>query len=295
MTRVARIAHRIASRARPAAALLPALAVAAWAAAQAPAFGQEPASGAIDAGALLREAAERYRTADELETAGRTAAAAEALRGALLRYERVGAATGWSNGLLAYNAANTYLRLGDVGRAVLMYRRAAELVPGDRNVRRGLAYARRLRTDRIEEPVSAGVARVVLFWHDLVPARTRAIAFLALWTAFWAGVLLRLLTAGARRARWLRPAGAACLLLAGALAASLAADVIDAAARPGVITAASVVARQGDGHSYEPGFGSALHGGTEFRLLEDRGEWWRIRLIDGRETWIPAAAGELIR
>ena len=283
-----RVTQRIASRARPAAALLPALAVAAWAAAQ------EPAPGAIDAGALLREAAERYRTADELETAGRTAAAAEALRGALLRYERVGAATGWSNGLLAYNAANTYLRLGDVGRAVLMYRRAAELVPGDRNVRRGLAYARRLRTDRIEEPVSAGVARVVLFWHDLVPARTRAIAFLALWTAFWAGVLLRLLTAGARRARWLRPAGAACLLLAG-LAASLAADVIDAAARPGVITAASVVARQGDGHSYEPGFGSALHGGTEFRLLEDRGEWWRIRLIDGRETWIPAAAGELIR
>ncbi len=273
---------------RAAAASLLALAVAVCAAAQ------QSAAGAIDAAALLREAAELYRTADELETAGRAGAAAEALRGALLRYERVGEATGWSNGLLAYNAANAHLRLGDVGRALLGYRRAAELVPGNRYVRRGLAYARRLRADRIEEPVSAGVARVVLFWHDLLPARTRAIAFQALWTAFWVGFLLRMLAAGVRRRRWLRPAGAACLLLAGALAASLATDAIDASA-PGVITAASVVARQGDGHSYEPSFGSALHGGTEFRLLEDRGEWWRIRLADGRQTWIVAAAGELVR
>lgn len=280
--------------ARAGAASLLAAAVAAWAAAQQPAPAQ-PAAAEIDAAALLREAAELYRTADELQTAGRTAAAAEALRGALLRYERVGQATGWSNGLLAYNAANTHLRLGDVGRAVLMYRRAAELVPGNRDVRRALAHARRLRTDRIEEPASSGAARAALFWRGLLPARTRAAAFLALWTAFWAGFVLRMLVAGVRRTGWLRPAGAACLLAAAALAASLAADAIDARTPPGVITAASVVARQGDGHSYEPSFGSALHGGTEFRLLEDRGEWWRIRLADGRNTWIAAPAAELLR
>ena len=259
------------------------------------AVAQEPAAGAMDAGALLGKAADLYRQADQLESAGQSAAAAEALRGALLRYERVGSPTGWSNGRLAYNAANTHLRLGDMGRAVLMYRRAAELIPGDRNVRQGLAYARRLRADWIDEPVSAGVARVVLFWHYLLPTRTRAIAFLVLWGAVWAGVLLRMLVAGVRRQRWLRPAGAACVLLAAALVASLAAELVQASAPPGVITAASVVARQGDGHSYEPSFGSALHGGTEFRLLEDRGEWWQIRLVDGRETWIVAGAGELIR
>ena len=259
------------------------------------AVAQDPAADAMDTGALLREAADLYRQADQLESAGQSAAAAEALRGALLRYERVGSSTGWSNGRLAYNAANTHLRLGDVGRAVLLYRRAAELMPGDRNVRQGLAYARRLRADWIDEPVSAGVARVVLFWHYLLPTRTRAIAFLVLWGAVWAGVLLRMLVVCVRRQRWLRPAGAASVLLAAALVASLAAELVQASTPPGVITAASVVARQGDGHSYEPSFGSALHGGTEFRLLEDRGEWWQIRLVDGRETWIVAGAGELIR
>ena len=277
------------NRARRAVALLLALAVAAGAVAQA------PAGDSMDQSALLREAADLYRQADRLETAGQSAAAAEALRGALLRYERVGAATGWSNGRLAYNAGNTHLRLGDVGRAVLMYRRAAELMPGDRNVRRGLAYARGLRADRIDEPVSAGLLRVVLFWHYLLPTRTRAIAFLVLWSAVWSGVLLRMLVAGVRRQRWLRPAGAACVLVAAALAGSLAAELIAAATPPGVITSASAVARQGDGHSYEPSFASALHGGTEFRLLEDRGEWWHIRLADGRETWIVAGAAELIR
>ena len=277
------------TRVRRAAPLLLALAVAAGAVAQ------EPAGDAMDAVALLREAADLYRQADQLDTAGQSAAAAEALRGALLRYERVGSETGWSNGRLAYNAANTHLRLGDVGRAVLLYRRAAELMPGDRNVRQGLAYARRLRADRIDEPVSAGLLRVVLFWHYLLPTRTRAIAFVALWCAVWAGVLLRMLAPVVRRQRWLRPAGAACVLLAAAVAGSLAAELIEASTPPGVITAASVVARQGDGHSYEPSFASALHGGTEFRLLEDRGEWWHIRLVDGRETWIVAGAGELIR
>lgn len=277
------------NRVRRAVALVLTLAVAAEA------FAQASAGDSTAQSALLREAADLYRQADALETAGQSAAAAEALRAALLRYERVGSETGWSNGRLAYNAGNTHLRLGDAGRAVLMYRRAAELMPGDRNVRRGLAYAHGLRADRIDEPVSAGLMRVVLFWHYLLPTRTRAIAFLVLWSAVWAGVLLRMLVAGVRRQRWLRPAGAACVLLAAALAGSLAAELIAAATPPGVITAASVVARQGDGHSYEPSFASALHGGTEFRLLEDRGEWWHIRLADGRETWIVAGAAELIR
>ena len=278
-------------RARPAPALLAlllTLCAAAWVGAQV------RDTHATDASVLLEEAARLYREADELETAGQSAAAAQALRGALLRYQRVGAQSGWSNGPLAYNAANTQLRLGDVGRAVLLYRRAAELSPGDRNVRQGLAYARRLRTDRIDQPVSAGVWRVALFWHFLLPTRTRAVAFLVFWGAVWAGLLARMLLDAVRRARWLRPAIAACAVVACVLAASFAVEVIDGARPAGVITAASVVARQGDGHSYEPSFGSALHGGTEFRLLEDRGAWWHIRLADGRETWIAAAAAELV-
>lgn len=38
----------------------------------------------------------------------------------------------------------------------------------------------------------------------------------------------------------------------------------------GIITAKEVVARQGDGDNYPPGFKEPLHEGTEFDLLEGR-------------------------
>ena len=93
-----------------------------------------------------------YREVGQLKINSQSVEAAEAL----LRYERIGAQTGWSNGLLAYNAANAHLRLGDVGRAVLYYQRAADLISDDRDVRQGLAYARRLRTDQFDHPVLSG-------------------------------------------------------------------------------------------------------------------------------------------
>jgi tetratricopeptide (TPR) repeat protein len=59
--------------------------------------------------------------------------------------------------------------------------------------------------------------------------------------------------------------------------------------------ALKVVARKGDGTAYQSSFVDPLHAGTEFRLLEVRAGWYRIRLSDGRTAWIPASAAELVR
>ena len=56
-----------------------------------------------------------------------------------------------------------------------------------------------------------------------------------------------------------------------------------------------VIARQGDAESYQPSFEAPLHAGTEFKLREERGAWWQIGLSDGRNAWIPAKSGELLR
>lgn len=62
----------------------------------------------------------------------------------------------------------------------------------------------------------------------------------------------------------------------------------------GVITADEVIARQGDGRSYEPSFKEPLHTGTEFDLLERRSGWFHIKLADDNEAWIPDDNAELI-
>jgi len=61
----------------------------------------------------------------------------------------------------------------------------------------------------------------------------------------------------------------------------------------GVITTEKVVARQGDGRNYPESFKDPLHAGTEFDLLERRGGWLHIRLVDNSDAWIPDNAAGL--
>ena len=62
----------------------------------------------------------------------------------------------------------------------------------------------------------------------------------------------------------------------------------------GVMIAAEVLARKGDGERYAPAFQEPLHSGTEFLQLETRTHWWNIRLADGQTCWIPARVAEIV-
>ena len=87
-------------------------------------------------------------------------------------------------------------------------------------------------------------------------------------------------------------AGIAALLVLGSLAYEAVAQRGTAL---GVIVVPDTVARQGDGHSYESAFREPLHAGAEFRVLEERPDWYRVELPDGSSCWLPAADVELLR
>ena len=292
---------------------------------------------------LLAEGEELFHQASNAEDLER----AELLyRRALHRYELI-ARQGVRNAGLYYNIGNAYFRLGDLGRAVLYYRRALLLNPADPNVRHNLVYARSKRADRITADQVSAALRILLFWHYRLPPWLKLGVFV--WSFGSAGLLgaflllkgarfprnqaaprpaggppgggtslrapLRAalgagLRAAARRAA--QPAGrvraavvkrltvlrAALAVLGGlslVMLGSLTADEIRLRTmRDGVIIAREVVARRGDGTAYQPSFVDPLHQGTEFRLLERRAGWYRIRLTDGRTCWIPARAAETV-
>jgi tetratricopeptide (TPR) repeat protein len=201
---------------------------------------------------------------------------------------------GARNARLLYNIGNTYFLLGDLGRAVLYLRRAELLDPADRNLQHNLRFVRSQRPDRLAPDQLSAAARTVLFWHYQLPRPLKLYLFTA---AFAAGCLLGawvlLGGAGRRRGRWWYAAlGGAALLLLGSL---LAGGAGARSRRDGVVLAGEVVARKGDGTAYQSSFVDPLHAGTEFRLLEVRAGWYRIRLSDGRTAWIPAEAAELVR
>jgi len=206
---------------------------------------------------------------------------------AAMRFERIVQEGGIHNGKLYYNIGNAYFRTEDIGRAILNYRRAGLLTPGDVNLRQNLAYARSKRLDRIEERQKTKVLKTLFFWHYDLSAATRTVLFSAFFVCLWLLASARLF---AKKA-FVSWAIVVCVLLAAMLFGSLAAEAAaNAREASGVVLAAEVVARKGDGETYQPSFKEPLHAGTEFDVLEERGDWFHIELPDGRRCWLPAGS-----
>ncbi len=207
------------------------------------------------------------------------------------QYEYLVKEEGIRNGKLFYTLGNSWFMAGDLGRAILNYRRAEQYLPNDADVRYNLNTALTQRTDLIPPKPPSTLASTLLGWHFNTSAFLRGWLFATCWLVFW-GAWFWYRKSRKKETRIL-------LLVAGllslALLASLLTDQIQKQrTKQGVIVAPEVLARKGDGEMYGPAFLDPLHSGTEFQRLEERGAWWHIRLPDGQTCWIPARAGEMV-
>ena len=211
---------------------------------------------------------------------------------AALQFEFLIRQGGVKNGHIYYDLGNTYFLMGDLGKAILNYKRARLLIPGDQDLARNMEYVRSRRMDKIVEGEPQLVLKTLLFWHYDIPIGKKRLFFVFLSSLFW---LLAAAAIVLKRPvfRWpLVVTGALALLLLGSLAVDQWALLTD---RSGVILSQEVVARKGDGETYEPAFQEPLHAGTEFTLVEKRPGWWNVRLADGRSCWLPESAAEMVR
>ena len=55
----------------------------------------------------------------------------------------------------------------------------------------------------------------------------------------------------------------------------------------GVVIAAETITRKGASENYEPGFTKPLDDGTEFVVVDRRGDWLQIRIGESEASWIP--------
>jgi tetratricopeptide (TPR) repeat protein len=253
-----------------------------------------PSSGAslsaADIQQLFQEANHLFRRGNELSRTD-PAGAKDSYRAAVIRFERIVDEGGIENGKLFYNIGNAYFRLDDLGRAILNYRRAGQFLSGDANLTQNLRYARSRRIDQIEEKQETQVLKTLLFWHYDLSQQTRSALFAGFFAAFWLLAALRLFFSDRVPAALLAVCGGVALLFLG----SLGVESFSGSHDGGVILAEQVVGRKGDGDTYEPSFKEPLHAGTEFALVENRGEWYQVELADGQRCWIPATAAGLIR
>ncbi len=206
---------------------------------------------------------------------------------AAAQYESLIRQEGIRSGHLFYTAGNSWFMAGDIGRAILNYRRAEQYLPADADLKHNLQAARELRKDLIPakepHPLEA--------WLLKIPLRLRWTVFAVLWGAFWAVSIWRLRS----RRKEAKAAQAVLGVPAAVLLVSLIAEgIMQYRVQPGVITELEILARKGDGTMYAPAFRDPLHAGTEFRMLEQRGSWMQIELADGQSCWIPNSAGQIV-
>lgn len=237
------------------------------------------------------EANEYFRRANEIHETD-PQQASELYQRAARRYESLVGELGVRNSKLHYNLGNAYFQLEDIGRAILNYLIAQRLDPGDVNVSRNLEFARAIRTDKVELSGGRPVLETLLFWHYDFSGPTRLRIFAGTWVIFWGLLLLR--QAGTE---WVpREIAYGFGSVAALMLASFAHDAFkESHTTTGVVIAPETIARQGDGQSYEPAFEDPLHAGVEFRVLEERPDWHRVELPDGRRCWLADRDVEFVR
>ncbi len=239
---------------------------------------------------LFSQANDAFRQANSIRS--NSEKAEKLYEKAILSYEKIIDQGQIKNAGLYYNLANTYFLKGDLGGAILNYRRAERLDSSDANIQKNLSFARSRRTDKVKLKTEKRVLQTLFFWHYDFSLKTKFIL-----VCVFFGLTCISLTVTIWFGRWAPATATAAVatLLTLCFLVSLIVETNTQAARiSGVITADEVIARQGDGRSYEPSFKEPLHTGTEFDLLERRSGWFHIKLADDNEAWIPDDNAELI-
>jgi len=237
----------------------------------------------------LTEANKLFHQANEKLTQD-PAKAQELYRKALLRYERL-VKEGVRNGKLYYNIGNTYYRLDDIGRAILNYRRAELFIPEDLELEESLNFVLTKRRDSIEEKQKKQVLKTLVFWHYDISAKVKLWLFGVLYSVSFIMGAVQIVQFRSFSNWWIGAPFLIAVLLGGSLMIERLAQSEN---RMGVLVDYEVTARKGDGDTYQPSFEDPLHAGTEFRLIEDRGQWYHIEVADGRRCWIKARSGDLV-
>jgi len=207
-------------------------------------------------------------------------------------YEAI-VAYGIQNSAIYYNLGNAYFKLGDLGRAILNYRRAYRLEPRDTDIRTNLAIARAQTIDQLEASPAGALANLVQIAEEWLTLQEAALLALALWLVICGLVTQSFLWPRLRRWCWVGAALAGLFLVIGLFSI---ANRYYAEQRypPAVIIAPQVNVTSGPGDADQYLVEFDLHSGAEVRLIESRSGWNRISLPGDLQGWIPADAVEVV-
>jgi tetratricopeptide (TPR) repeat protein len=190
---------------------------------------------------------------------------------------------GGENGAVLHGLGNAWLQAGHKGAAIAAYRRALAYRPRDPYLRANLAQALGHEPDSKE----GSLLRMLLFWQSDLSYGEKA--WLLTGSVALACFVFALARVAPRTRGVARPLCGGLVVVALLAAISFAVEVHDRELTShGAVDAPELVARKGNAESFEPAFNEPLKDGTELLVLEQRGDWLRVRVGQSLEGWVPA-------
>lgn len=201
---------------------------------------------------------------------------------------------GGTSGAVSYNLGNAYMRAGRPAQALAAYRRAQQALPRDPYVDANLraAVAQLPDTPRQERETWW---KKILFWHDSLAQTERMSLFAAAWLLTFMAALIRLwaFPSPGRTRKSLGWFTIACAIGGGFLTVSAFLGYREEVQTQHGVVIHETTGRKGNGESYAPVFEKPLKEGSEFEVLEHRGDWLAVRLGASGEAWILARDADL--
>ncbi len=193
-----------------------------------------------------------------------------------------------------FNLGNAYYKQGDLGRAILNYRRAQAIDPRDSAAAENLTIARLQTLDQIDATNANPFSNFVQYAEEWLTLREAAVLALFLW---WVVSLFVVVAILSRRLRKY------CLWVAGVLGIFVLAGIFSMANRyytqqtmpEAVVVAAEVDVTSGPGPADQYVVEFNLHSGAEVLVTDERPGWRNIALPGNDfKGWVPVEAVEQI-
>lgn len=204
----------------------------------------------------------------------------------IAEFHEIAASLDGTSAALEFNLGNAYFQRGDLGPAILHYRRAERFAPSLPGLKTNLGLARS-RVDTMPQSASdveRSARRINVPDLNGISIAVGVRLVLGLWCIGWMLAVLRI-TSVVAISRWL-------FLLPLVMSVLLAGILIHASLKPnvqaGVVLGDDLIARTGPGErSYPPIFARPIPVGTELTIEQQRGDWLYVRFQDGRTAWLP--------
>jgi tetratricopeptide (TPR) repeat protein len=198
---------------------------------------------------------------------------------------------GVNNSDLYYNLANAYFKQGELGWAIVNYRRAQLLSPRDGDIAANLATARLQTVDKLED--ETGLGNLVQVAEEWLTLNEAAVLALVLWVLICYFAVLAIFLPQQRRIFGWIMAVLGVFLVVGVF--SIANRLYTEWRNPSAVIVAQevkITSGPGDAEQYLVEFN--LHSGAEVHILESRSGWQRIMLPGDLQGWAPAEAVETV-